>query len=194
MKKVHIKNILIIFILYYFGCNVAPTGYVKISSRSEEKIYKKYDEFKNITWYQHSSLFSHYNSLIGLKSPINVYYGIQNKGDSVEKTLRCKFVYVGSSWIFFDTVTIINSNGGKKLWTLKTYDKITNVNTTELLTEVYESCDIFLAESDAQELYNIVSKSGKVKLRLSGKYYEDNEISEEQKTAIKSMIKQVYNF
>ena len=219
------KKILLIVLslLLFVGCaTYIPSGYVKISNNPNEKIYKKYDEFNGLTWYQHEEFFN-------INSNIQIYVGEPNDNsltntklndsrktlekflidstlnDSQKKLisnildipkptnnkyLRCVFIYRGSSWIFFDKVVILNQDGEKMEWTMKSYDKKTNVN-SGIVREEY---DVLLTYSDAKKLYDFVSSSGTVKLRYSGKYYEDYVLSTNQKAAIIKLINIVYNF
>ena len=210
-----IQNILLITtIITLTGCLGVPSGYVKL--QSNQKFYKKTDEFKGISYYQHGYFFQ--SGL--MPKPFQLYVGesksllesrkkaeellatvtdeatkerIKNVlGNSTKegKTLKLELNYKGSSWIFFDNGTIINSNGGKMEWNMKSYDKETDVyggNVTETYT-------VSLSEDKSKELFQLLSKPGEVKLRLSGKYYQDYPIDFTYKNALLDVIKFIYNF
>jgi len=212
---------LILLLLLIVGCTTVPSGYVKISNDPNEKIYKKYDEFNQVTYYQHYALFNAISN-----SSINVYIVERNSNsqaiedsraklekilldttiDDSQKSLisnildlpiptnnqylRCEFIYEAGSWIFFDKVVILNQDGEKMEWTMKSYDKDTYVN-SGIVREEY---DVMLTDIDAKKLYDFVSSSGTVKMRFSGKYYEDHVFSTKQRAAIMKLINIVYDF
>jgi len=207
----------LIILLLIVGCTTIPSGYVKISNDPNEKIYKKYDEFKGLTWYKHEEFFKPNNNIV-------IYVGERNENkltdarnklekmlidstiDDSQKNLisnildipvptdnqylRCVFIYRGSSWIFFDKIIILNQDGNKMEWRMKSYDKKSNVS-SGIVSEEY---DVLLTEDEAKKLYDFVSSSGTVKMRFSGKYYEDHVLSSNQRVAIIKLINIVYDF
>ena len=167
--------------------------------------YKKFDEFKGRSWYRHNFFFSYgekpFELYVGelsddyitssrkkvedhlkdVKDPkkIEEYQVKLKEATPSGKYLRLQFEYNSSSWIFFDNGTIINQNGDKMEWSMKSYDKKTDVHSGGM---VYESYDVKLSESEAKELYDLLTITGVCKFRLSGKYYKDYVIGAEYKT------------
>ena len=74
---------------------------------------------------------------------------------------------------------------------MKSYEKTTDVYGGGM---VYESYDVYLSESRAKKLYDLLSVTGVCKFRLSGKYYKDYVIGAEYKTVLKNIIKFAYDF
>ncbi len=220
-----IQNILLITtIITLTGCLGVPSGYVKL--QSNQKFYKKTDEFQGISWYQHGYFFQ--SSL--MPKPFQLYVEESKSllesrkkaeellakvtdeeakeklkkvlGNSTKegKTLKLELNYKGSSWIFFNNGTIINSNGGKMEWNIfkdkvgmtKSYDRKTDVLSGGNVTETYT---VSLSEDKSKELFQLLSKPGEVKLRLSGKKsHQDYPIDFTNKNALLDVIKFIYNF
>ena len=210
-------NFLLIGMLVFVGCTI-PSGYTKLESNP--KFYKKYDEFKGITWYQHGYFFT---ISANATKPFQMYVGeskndalnvarknleeslknitdqaqreeiekILQKSPSGGKYLRLNLVYSASDWIFFDNATLINQSGEKMVWSMKSYEKSKDVLSGGT---VYESYDVLIGESDAKRLYDLLSVTGVAKLRLTGKYYKDYVIGTEYKTVLKNVIKFAYDF
>ena len=203
-------------LLVLTGCLGVPSGYVKL--QSNQKFYKKHDEFQGISWYHHGYFFQN----ILIPKPFQLYVaeseGLSDSRKKAEdlyakvtdeetkeklkknvldkitkegKTLKLELEYKGSSWIFFSNGTIINSNGGKMEWNMKSYDKKTDVLSGGNVIETYT---VSLSEDKSKELFQLLSKPGEVKLRLSGKYYQDYPIDFTYKNALLDVIKFIYNF
>ena len=168
--------VVIIVFLNITGCTALqlPAGYKPIDSSQNQQIYRRYDEFKNVSFYKHKAFWSL------LPTPIEVYVG---EDDS--KYMRLIFRYKGSDWIFFDNTTVINSEGDKMSFSFETYDKTTDVGYGGYVTE---SIDLSLSRSRAIELLDLVTTNGEVKVRMSGEYYRDYIISKNQVEAIRQMI------
>ena len=80
------KTLLIVLpLLLIVGCTTIPSGYVKISNDPNEKIYKKYDEFNQVTYYQHYALFN-----ANSKSSINIYIVERNSNAKAVEDSRAK--------------------------------------------------------------------------------------------------------
>lgn len=159
------------------GCAVIPTGYLPVSNSENEMIYKKYNEFKNISFYRHKAFFR--------TSPIEIYIG-----ESETTYLRIKFKYSGSGWIFFETATIINSEGSKVNFSFNSYDKETDVLSGN---SVIEYIDESLSDYRAKEILNLINTNvGVIKVRLSGKYYKDYILTESQINGLKEMLNKYF--
>lgn len=175
------KKILVILavIIFLSGCSTPyiPDGYDPISTVENEMIYKRYDEFKDVSFYRHKTFFH--------SSPIEIYIV-----ESTKTYPRILFKYYGSSWIFFETATLVGSNGQRVLFSFKSYDKITDVLSGG---SVKESVDIVLDELKAEQILLMVSTSEEIKLRLSGKYYKDSVIPDDVVNAIKDILTRVKN-
>lgn len=167
-----------------FSCVMIPNGYKQIDNIS--KIYKRYDDFKNITYYWHESSFS---TAYTCQTPLYLYI---SKGK--EKVLCARFLYVGANWIFFDQIIIKDNSGNTLTFNVKSYDKTTDVTSRGTIRE---SIDISLFEIDGfidnkfEKLTEIIHNGG-IKIRLSGKYYKDYEISSEIIQIYRNMIS-LYN-
>lgn len=162
MKNIHIFLIISVLIVQA-GCATIPTGYTPISTTEIEMVYKKYDEFKDVTFYRHKVFFG--------TSPIEIYI-VEGKTTYP----RIVFKYFGSDWIFFETATLINSKGTRVIFSFKSYDK-----TTDVLPggSVRECIDEILPDSQARKILNLInSNEGEIKLRLTGKYYKDYILSD----------------
>ena len=179
MRHKHILFILIIVILLY-GCAsiLTPKGYSPISNQKDESLYIKYDEFKDVSFIRHKYFFR-----IRADQPIEIY-------EVKNSNLRIVFKYSGSDWIFFEKAILINSSGNKIEFNFKTYDKITDVRSGGT---VHESIDLYLSDSEAQELLSILSVPGNKKVRLSGKYYKDYILYNNKLIALKEIIEHYFN-
>lgn len=78
--------------------------------------------------------------------------------------------YDGSSWIFFDSIYIINDVGGKF--------QISNIYSWDKKTDIYsdgvsEKYDGNIDDSELLELAKVLESSNEIKVRLSGTKYKD---------------------
>ncbi len=146
--------------------------YFSDKQKTKKGIIEEYDEFKKVTFIK--------NLEIDNKIPLDMYIG----KDEENKWLRIRFRYKGSDWIFFDTITIINSNGSSISWKINSWDK-----NEEILDygNVYESIDISLSDSKKEELKSLL-KGNQIKIRLSGKKYNDYNIDDEYALALLEII------
>ncbi len=154
------------------GCvGVVPQGYKPLKEKS--LVYTKYNEFKKFTVYSHKNLFGNY---------IKIY--LLDKESFNEPLYRIKFIYRGSDWIFFNSATLINTDGEDIRFTISRTDK-----DTEVLSggNVYEDSDIVLSMSERKKLLKLLN-SKSVKLRLSGKYYKDYQLNKSTKQGLIEML------
>ena len=170
----NITSILIILgLILLTGCAVIPTGYLPVSNSENEMVYKKHNEFKDISFYRHKAFFS--------PSPIEIYIG-----EGKLTYLRTKFKYRGSDWIFFENATIINSESSKVKISFNSYDKETDVLSG---SSVVEYIDESLSDYKAKEILNLINSNVDViKVRLSGKYYKDYVLNESQINGLKEIL------
>lgn len=182
-EKMKSKKILIVLLLIVTGCGVIPTsrtiptGYSPISNSKEEMIYKRYDEFKDISFYRHKAFFK--------SSPIEIYFV-----ESSSPFLRIEFTYYGSDWIFFESATIINSENSRVNIRFKSYDKDMDVLYSG---NVMESIDKPLTDNDAMLILNLINDNkGEVKVRLSGKRNADYALNESQVKGLKDMLNKYF--
>ena len=154
-----------------------PNGYVPITDQKDEIFYVQHDEFKAVSFVRHKYFFG-----IFTDEPIEIY-------EVKNKNLRVVFKYHGSDWIFFTNATLINSSGNKIAFNFKTYDKTTNVSGGT----VYESIDLYLSDSEAKKLLNLLSTAGNKKVRLSGKYYNDYILDNQKVLALTQIIEHYIN-
>lgn len=173
------NSILIILLVMLTGCGIIPTsrsiptGYSPISNSKEEKIYKSYDEFKDISFYRHKVFFKF--------SPIEIYIV-----DSSSPFLRIEFTYYGSDWIFFESATIINSEGSSVNFRFKSYDKESDVLYSG---RVKEYIDVVLTDNKAIPMSNLIKYNrGEIKVRLSGKRNADYVLNESQIRGLKDIL------
>ena len=157
------NSILIILLVMLTGCGIIPTsrsiptGYSPISNSKEEMIYKSYDEFKEIYIVDSSSPF-----------------------------LRIEFTYYGSDWIFFESATIINSEGSSVNFRFKSYDKESDVLYSG---RVKEYIDVVLTDNKAIPMFNLIKYNrGEIKVRLSGKRNADYVLNESQIRGLKDIL------
>jgi hypothetical protein len=173
----NIGSILIILGIILTGCVAIPAGYSPTNKSENEMIYKKHNEFKDISFYRHKAFFKF--------SPIEIYIGEGN-----DTYLRIKFKYIGSDWIFFESATIINSEGSKVKFSFNSYDREDDVLSNG---SVLEYIDESLSDKKAKEILNLINTNNEIiKLRLSGKYYKDYVLNESQINGLKEILKKYF--
>lgn len=131
-------------------------------------IYAPYDDFEQRWWLI---------PRLRHKMPAYFYAGVKKDGS---KWLRTIFRYHGSNWIFFDKVSVISGDAR--------YDRSFNSLETDRDNDesgVYESVDIAVTEKEAA-LFESISKHG-AKVRLSGKYQDTSELTEEQRVMLNNL-------
>ena len=148
------------------------TEYKTEENETKSNIVEEYDEFKKTSFIK--------NKKIENQVPVDIYIGKNEE----TKWLRIRFRYRGSDWIFFDKITIINSEGATISWNINTFDKNTDVLSNG---SVYESIDLQLSDSKKEELYSLLQGDG-VKIRLSGKYYSDYNIKTDYASALLEVL------
>ena len=101
------------------------------------------------------------------------------KGDSSIYP-RIVFYYSGKGWIFFENATIINVNGDRISWNIKSYEKDNDVGSGGYVSE---RSDILITPKDAESLIKLLS-GGASRLRLSGKRSMEYEINEKHRNVL----------
>jgi hypothetical protein len=149
-----------------------PSDYKPLTN-NEEYLYKKYDQFQDVSFVRHYEFFGLFGSL-----PIEIY-------DVNKRILRIVFTYWGNDWIFFDKAIIINSNGGRKIFSIEYFNKKTNIDGSF----VTETIDMYLPSKDTDDILAIISRPGLIKIRLTGEYSRDYELSPEKVKALIDVIK-----
>ena len=168
-----------IFILNGCAFYMIPKGYSPISKDENGKIYKKYDEFKQISFYKHKN-FCYIGGLY-YNRVIEIYIGENDNN----KYLRMRFVYWGPSWIFFENATLINAVGNKIEFSFNSFDKKTDVLSAG---RVEESIDFRLSDDKANNILDIISLNRELRLRLSGTYYQDYRLTKIQIKGIEEIL------
>ncbi|MFT5659724.1 MAG: hypothetical protein ACI9TV_000346 [Sulfurimonas sp.] len=135
----------------------------------ESSIYKKYNRHTDTTYYSHNNLFG---------KNISIYWTKKKKEKSYA---RIKFSYLGSRWIFFNEVTLVNAAGSRISFHIKSTDISTNVVSDRIVSE---KANFLLSKVDIISLKKLFN-SPSVDLRLSGKSHKDYALSESE---IKSLF------
>lgn len=138
-------------------------------------IPRKYDEFKDTTWVNSYN----WNQF----SNINVYYGVTGK-DVIKGTYwpRIVFQMSSSDWVFFTKVIIKIDE-----YTYTKDFKYNDVVRDSGGGRIYEEIDLLL-DSKEEEMIEKLIASGKGKMRFSGKYTKDINISSKDIERIKKAI------
>lgn len=136
---------------------------------------KNVDDFSGYTWYE-NPYFTHYGSSNG----ISVYFGVK-KG--VSKSLRLKMSYSGSGWIFFDRAYLTYDGITRKI-PFNEYDDKTSDNNSD---QVWEWIDVNVDGPTKTYLENF-ARSPNAKMRLSGKYSKDRNLSKRERKAILDVL------
>jgi hypothetical protein len=163
----------------FYICSCSTIGYKAITSFPNEKILKKYDNFRNITFYKHKA-FTEIGSIN--YSPIEIYV-IESQSATY---MRLKFLYRGSNWIFFENAYIVNSEQERMSFYFRPDNLKSDVISGNSLREL---ADIRLSDDKAKELINIINGNN-VKLRLSGEKYREYSLRKRQ---IKG-LQEIYDF
>jgi len=145
------------------------SGYVDLGEIGEPNIYKKYDNFRRLTYYRHSKFFEMAPMVKEIVSPIEIYLV---KSDIITTT-RIKFRYVDNYWIFFNEVILINSEGDRVFF------KIDPVNISRIAQGrgLVETADIVLSLEKELELRKVLNDKENVKMRFSGNHDDDYKLS-----------------
>ncbi len=161
--------------LFLASCSsfvIVPEGY----TTEDELIYKKIDEFKQRTFYTPKVSFANTEN-----NPIYFYI---SKG-AKDKILFLDIRYEGYDWIFWNTAIIIS---GQDRITI-TVNRYGSINTSVCCGGiVFEECNNIIGDQYAQKLKQMALSGNEVKLRLSGKYYKDYVLSQENLSAIVQII------
>ena len=168
--------------VFDFDTTISSSTYLKalwnfdLSKDKIDNFIIKNDEFKGVHFIDHN----YFSNLSSGNIPIKIYIGVQEK----DTYLRLLFKYYGSTWIFFTTAIIINEEGDKLSWTFKSYDK----NTEVVSTNVQESIDVSFSEPNITNLLDLF-KGENVRLRLYGEqYYKEYSLNEDYINALIEII------
>lgn len=162
MKRIKLFLIAVI-ITVLSSCVSIPDNYNEVSGTP---FYVEYNEFKDISFYQHKEMF--------YSRPSKIYIGKDNAG----KWLRIKFKFNGNDWIFFKTATFINSNKERVEFTPIATDRNTYISNNKVYVSEY--ADVRLSDEKGKALLNLLNGE-KIRLRLSGdRYYHDYDISDDE--------------
>lgn len=176
-----INSIIIILGLILSSC--VPEGYSPVSSRHNEKIYVKHNEFKDLTFYRHKAFF---NANSADYSPVEIYIGENEYGNQY---LRIEFTYNQGDWIFFTDAIIKNSRNDKVVFSFNSYEKTTDVHDYSVFEEIDES----LPDNKAKRIRDLIKPSGgKIKVRLSGEGYEDYVLEQDTVNALRKILKRYF--
>lgn len=149
---------------------IVPPERFDLAFPVSKDIYADYDEFERRWWLIPRLRF---------EMPAYFYAGVKRDGT---KWLRATFRYHGSGWIFFDNAAVIS--GDLRYERDFSISEGTRDNDTN---GVYESADIKVTNKEVK-LFESMSKHG-AKVRLSGKYQDTSEITEEQRVMLENLYK-----
>ena len=170
--SMHKLGFLFIFCLLLFGsCYSIPEKY-KIHKGN---IYKEYNAFEDISFYQHKNFL--------LRKGFSVIFNLYIVQTKKDKTLRVEFRYGGSSWMFFKQAILLSPNEKRMV-----FDWSRSHKTNETYSGgISEKADFSLNKQQIKELKEILT-SNTIKLRLTGKFYDDTDISLEHIKFLREMI------
>lgn len=146
----------------------------KIKELTASPMQMKNDDMKDLTIYSYEL-----SSSPGIY--LSPYIVVENKTKKV--TLRDFSVYLGESWIFYDTVYIKTDNNTYQI----NYTHTGN-NQDVYPGGVFESYDIVVEDKMISALEDI-SNSNTTKVRFTGKYSSEKILSKEEISHIKNIIK-----
>lgn len=171
--RVVILSIISLLMSMIMGCSSLPTGYKP--TIENENIGKKHDEFNGISYYRYGLLKN---------SPVEIYL---KELDIISiKFPAISFTYTGTEWIFFESVTFLNSKNEKLTFYIKSYERTDDILSGGLVQEYAEK---LLQESEKKQLLKLLNENeGTLKVRFSGKYYKDYNLSEDVVNALKIML------
>lgn len=138
------------------------------------KLKKTNDDIAGITWY-HNPYFTHHAN----SNHVSIYMG---KKGTDKPYLRLVMSYYGEGWIFFDKAYLSYDGNTKQILFDDFRDKKTENN-----TKCWEWIDVNVDEETLSFLKKMVE--GKtIKMRLTGKYQKDRNLTETEIKAIKDVI------
>ena len=143
-----------------------------------EGLVVEHDDISGITWY-YQPYFMHYNN----RNLTSIYMGEKDS----EIWLRLKMSYYGDNWIFFETAYL--SYEGNTFDVL--FDKYENKETENAGGEVWEWIDVPVEETTIAFLEKF-AQSTEAKMRLTGKYEETRNLSQDEKDGITDILNGYY--
>ena len=139
-------------------------------------IYRRFDVFQNVYFYQHSTL----NKALGNKSPISLYIFSSDDDSGLRLTMR----YVGSDWLYAKYITVINSSGKKVTWYFKQSEMNRDVNDGS----VFETYDNLFPKNIYDSLKEVLLGEG-VQMRLYGdSRYREYKVPQDEAGALVEII------
>lgn len=138
-----------------------------------KRMKKNHDDINGITWYK-NPYFTHYDN----RNLTSIYIGQKNYA-----WLRLKMSYTGDNWIFFEKAYLSYDGNTKEI----PFDRYENKETENSGGAVWEWIDVSLKDSDIPFLKNL-AKSSNAKMRLSGKYTHDRNLSANERKGIADII------
>lgn len=158
--------------------NVAPSKLTQ--AEKEAKIQElssdmqvKTDDMRDITFYPPK---------LDLKQPtiMNPYIGVKHPNETC--VLRLEVCYTGDDWIFFDTV-YIKTPTRTHILKYKPYTGDHDVSSGS----VFETFDQAV-DSDTLAALRDIAATGSAKIRLSGKYFSERNLSDDEVQRIKNIL------
>lgn len=176
MKNVKLFLVAVIIGISCLSCmnSLYMSGYTPISNSPNENILSKHDEFSDMTIYEHRNLHIY-------QRPVQLMVG-KSKGEYF-LSFYCK--YKGNGWIFFEDVILMNSKSDKISFHFKDSDLSRDVRNSGYVSEVG---DIILLRSDIDKLKQFIKDEELIKVRFSGKKYNDTKLNKEAIKSIKEII------
>lgn len=144
-------------------------------SNATNKMRKKLDDIKEITWYTDKSTPIYAN-----RNNIHLYFGKMTENTPF---LRLKIQYTASDWLFIKYYTIKTDNNTHNIYT--TYGDVKKDNDGG---EIWEWYDVPVDNLLYEIIKDIIS-SKNVKLRYNGdNYYKDRTITNSEIQALKNVL------
>lgn len=138
------------------------------------KLRKKYDDIKDITWYRNPYFTHNVNT-----NRISIYMG----ETSSSVWLRLQMSYQGSDWIFFKNAYLSYEGNTKEIF----FDEYENKETEVGGGGVWEWIDVIVDDSDLTYL-ELFAKSNDAKMRLTGKYTKTRNLTKAEKDGILDVL------
>lgn len=180
--------VLILSIFVIFGCSSVPNDYKQLNSdqyvpngyeqlnSEHQDVYISTDEFRQISFIRHKKFFHFFSE----NDPFEIYVA---KTENY-KSIRVKYYYSGSDWIFFDRAILVNDEGKRFVQTINTYKK-----TTKVLYDghVLEYIDIALSNNAIDNLKEVLSGTN-VRIKFYGEYSKEYDFNKTYVNALREML------
>lgn len=160
------KTITTLSVLFLFSCvsvrdNMINNGYVQ----ETKNILSRYDKFNKAKYYEHASM----RNVFGDRGLMTIY---AIRSEDGKKYARITFNYIGSSWIFFNRVIIVDAQGNNLNLNIDESKKKNDI----MSGMVSESIDMPIDFENIKIIEKIFSINKNISIRLSGKYSQEYDV------------------